>query len=132
MPPKTRPKPPAVQNIPNLKRKEVSNYSPSDLWTEQEDKIFLKYCPSKRIRFYHTLSRDISNRPHEALKLTVGDLQWKLTADKKQYAEVSLNGKTGKRQVPLFHSIPYVKDYLDHEHPCPLNLKAPLFCGEGN
>jgi integrase/recombinase XerD len=131
IPPKTRPKPEAVQNIPQLKRKEISNYSPDDLWTEEDDRIFLKYCPSKRMQFYHTIARDVSNRPHEVLKLKVGDIKWKLTPDKKQYAEVSLSGKTGKRQVPLFHSIPFVKDYLDHEHPQGSNLDAPLFCGLG-
>lgn len=127
---KNRAKPPVVQNIPALKRKEISNYSPEDLWTEEDDRIFLKYCPTKRMKFYHTVSRDASDRPHEVLKLKVGDIKWKLTPDKKQYAEISLSGKTGKRHIPLFHSIPYVKDYLDHEHPSP-NTDAPLFCGLG-
>ena len=130
VPSKTRPKPPVVQNIPQLKRKEISNYSPDDLWTEEDDRIFLRYCPTKRMKFYHTVSRDASDRPHEVLKLKVGDIKWKLTPDKKQYAEISLSGKTGKRHIPLFHSIPYVKDYLDHEHPSP-NPDAPLFCGLG-
>ena len=41
-----RPKPAVVENIPNLKRKEQSIYKPSDLWNEQDDLLFLKYCPS--------------------------------------------------------------------------------------
>lgn len=40
-----RPKPPVVENMPNLKRKEQSIYKPSDLWTEEDDLLFLKYCP---------------------------------------------------------------------------------------
>ena len=127
---KTRPKPTAVENIPNLKRKEISTYSPSDLWTMADDEIFLRYCPTKRIKAYHTVARDTSCRPHELLKLKVSDIKWKLTPDKKQYAEISLNGKTGKRHIPLFHSIPYVKDYLDHEHPSP-NPNAAFICGLG-
>jgi hypothetical protein len=128
---RTRPKPQVVQNIPHLRRREISIYSPSDLWTEHDDEIFLKYCPSKRIKFYHTASRDISNRPHELLKLKVGDVKWKVTPDKKQYAEIDISGKTGTRHVPLFHSIPYLKDYLDHEHPQGSNINSPLFCGLG-
>jgi hypothetical protein len=44
---------------------------PSDLWTNEDDAIFLSYCPSKRIKCYHAVSRDTSCRPHEILKLKV-------------------------------------------------------------
>ncbi|MBV9175682.1 MAG: hypothetical protein JO297_01445 [Nitrososphaeraceae archaeon] len=70
--PQKRPKPPVIENIPKLKRKEVSVYKPSDLWTSEDDVLFLRYCPSKRIRCYHAVSRDTSCRPHEILKLTAG------------------------------------------------------------
>jgi hypothetical protein len=40
-----------------------------------------------------------------------------------------VNGKTGSRQIPLIDSIPYIKDYLDHEHPQPGNPNAILICG---
>jgi hypothetical protein len=42
---------------------------------------------------------------------------------------VLLSGKTGSRPIPLINSIPYLKDYLDHEHPQPSNSNAPLICG---
>jgi hypothetical protein len=42
-----------------------------------------------------------------------------------------VNGKTGSRPIPLIDSIPYLKDYLDHEHPQPRNPNAPLICGTG-
>src|SRR5919108_187725 len=48
-----------------------------------------------------------------------------------QYAEVFVNGKTGSRPLPLINSIPYVKDYLDHEHPQPGNPDAILIAGDG-
>ena len=35
-----------------------------------------------------------------------------------------VNGKTGTRHIPLINSIPYLKDYLDHEHPQPRNPNA--------
>lgn len=34
---------PPCRNISNLKRKEQSS---SDLWTEEDNLLFLKYCPS--------------------------------------------------------------------------------------
>src|SRR5438552_14446516 len=76
--PNTRPKPSLVENIPLLKRKEVSIYKPSDLWTEQDDILFLKYCPTKRIKCYHAISRDGSCRPHEILKVRITDVTFKL------------------------------------------------------
>ena len=56
-------RPPIVENIPQLKRKEKSVYKPSDMWSAQDDLIFLRYCPSKRMKCYHTMSGDLSARP---------------------------------------------------------------------
>jgi hypothetical protein len=53
------------------------------------------------------MSRDSAARPHELLKLRIKDVVFKLTpADKKQYAEILVNGKTGTRPIPLIDSIP--------------------------
>lgn len=76
------------------------------------------------------ISRDLSGRPHEILKLKIREIFFK-TADDRQYAEVLVNGKTGSRHIPLINSIPFVKDYLDHEHPQPRNRNAPFICGTG-
>jgi integrase len=113
--PNKRIKPKAVENIVHLKRKEQSIYKPSDLWTQEDDLLFLKYCPNKRDRCYHTISRDLSCRPHELLKLRIRDITFKI-AGNYQYADVVVNGKTGSRPIPLLSSIPYVKDWLD-QHP---------------
>jgi integrase len=129
--PDKRPKPTIFENIPKLKRKEKSIYKPSDLWTQQDDLLFLKYCPSKRVKCYHAISRDSSCRPHEIVKLKIKDIAFKITDGNYQYAEVLVNGKTGSRPIPLIDSIPYLKDYLDHEHPQPGNPNAPLICGTG-
>jgi integrase len=126
-----RPKPSVIENIPQLRRKEKSIYKPTDLWVEEDESLFLKYCPSKRIKCYHAVSRDASARPHEVLKLKIKDIVFKFTPDKKQYAEILINGKTGTRHIPLFNSIPYIKDYLDHEHPQSGNPNAPFICGVG-
>jgi integrase len=125
-----RPKPKVVENIPRLKRKEQSIYKPTDLWTQEDDLLFLKYCPSKRDRCYHTISRDLSCRPHEILNLRIKDIVFKTTGDY-QYAEVLVNGKTGSRSIPLISSIPYVKDWLD-SHPQRGNPNAFLIPSLGD
>ena len=112
-----------------MKRKEVSIYKPTDLWTQEDDLLFLKYCPSKRDRCYHVVSRDLSCRPHELLKLRIKDIVFKLAGDR-QYAEILLSGKTGQRHIPLINSIPYLKDWLD-DHPVSGNPNSPLICGFG-
>jgi hypothetical protein len=48
--PQKRPKPSVIESVPQLRRKEISTYKPSDLWTNEDDVVFLRYCPSKRIK----------------------------------------------------------------------------------
>ncbi|HKG31392.1 MAG TPA: hypothetical protein VKA91_08975, partial [Nitrososphaeraceae archaeon] len=88
--PNKRPKPEILDNIPQLKRKEKSIYRPADLWTAEEDLLFLKYCPSKRMRCYHAVARDLGCRPHEILKLRISSISWRLI-ENRQYAEVVVN-----------------------------------------
>ena len=122
-------RPKFIENIPQLKRKEKSIYKPTDLWTAQDDLLFLKYSPSKRMKCFHTMAKDTSCRPHELLKLRIRDVTFKITPDKSQYAEIQVNGKTGSRPLVLIGSIPYVKDYLDHEHPQPGNPNGIFLSG---
>jgi integrase len=127
-----RPKPQAIDNIPQLKRKEQSIYKPTDLWTVQDDLLFIKYCPSKRIKCYHAMSRDTGCRPHELLRLRIKDIVFRSTGNgQQQYAEILVNGKTGSRHIPLIDSLPYIKDFLDHEHPQPNNPSGIFLCGNG-
>lgn len=124
--PRQRPRPELLNNIPKLKRKEVSIYKPTDLWTLEDDLVFLKWCPSVRDRCYHAISRDLSARPHEILNLKIKDIVFKQSGSKR-YAEVLVNGKTGTRHLPLIDSLPYVKEWLDH-HPQRNNKNAYLIC----
>jgi integrase/recombinase XerD len=117
-------------DIPQLKRKEVSCYKPSDLWTQEDDLLFLKWVTNKRDRCYHTMSRDLSARPHEILNLKIKDVIFK-NANGYQYAEVLVNGKTGSRHIPLIQSIPYIKEWLS-DHPIRNNTKSPLFVNLDN
>jgi integrase/recombinase XerD len=124
--PKKRPKPKVVQNIHELKRKEQSIYKPTDLWSTQDDQLFLKHCPNIRDRCYHVISRDLSARPSEILSLKIKDIIFK-NAGGKQYAECLVNGKTGTRHLPLIDSLPYLKDWLD-QHPQRNNHNSYLIC----
>jgi integrase/recombinase XerD len=123
-------KPDCIMGIRQLKRKEISCYKPSDLWSQEDDLLFLKWVTNKRDRCYHTMARDLSARPHEILNLKIKDIMFKTTTDNKQYAEVLVNGKTGARHIPLIQSIPYIKDWLS-DHPCRNNPNSPLFVGLG-
>jgi integrase/recombinase XerD len=130
-PSKDRPKPPPVENIAQLKRKEKSIYKPTDLWNDEDDLLFLKYCPNPRDRCYHMMSDDSSCRPDELLRLRIKDVVFKITPDKtRQYAEILVNGKTGSRSIPLINSIPYIKDWID-QHPHSGNPNSILLCGSG-
>src|ERR1041385_4536418 len=122
-------KPEYIMGVKRLKRKEISCYKPSDLWTQEDDLLFLKWVTNKRDRCYHAMTRDLSARPHEILNLRIRDIVFK-TAGNKQYAEVLVNGKTGSRHIPLIQSIPYVKDWLSN-HPSRNNLNSPFFLGQG-
>jgi integrase len=115
MEPSKRPIPDVVKNIRSFKRKEQSIYKPTDLWTEQDDALFLKYCPNKRDRCYHMVAHDSSCRPSEILGLKIKSIVFKTTGEH-QYAEILVSGKTGTRHIPLFSALPYIKDWLD-SHP---------------
>jgi integrase/recombinase XerD len=117
-----------IISIPKLKRKEISIYKPSDLWSTEDDLLFLKYCPDDRVRCYHSISRDLSARPHEILDLKIRDIVFK-TARNKFYAECLVNGKTGSRHLPLIDSLPYVKNWID-QHPRRNNPDAYLICSK--
>jgi hypothetical protein len=45
--------------------------------------------------------------------------------------EIPVNGKTGPRTVPMFHSVPYYKAWIE-DHPVKGNPDAPLFCAMQN
>jgi len=120
---------PSCVDVPSLKRKEKSTSKPTDMWTQEDDILFLKYCPSKRDRCYHAVSRDSSCRPHELLKIRIKDIVFKMVGNR-QYAEILVNGKTGQRAIPLINSIPYLKDWID-DHPQSGNESAVLICGFG-
>lgn len=119
--------PDIVKDIPLFKKKEKTNVQAKDLWTVEDDAVFLKYCDDARLQFYHTSSLDTSARPHELLALKIGDVKVKRAGDH-TYAEteVGRGGKTKSRTVPLILSLPYFKALLQ-VHPEPNNPNAFVF-----
>ena len=114
-----------MRNISQLKRLEHTIIKPTDLWTAEDLTLFLRYCPSKRDKAYFTVAMDSSCRPDEILKLRIRDIIFKTSGNANLYAEIVVNGKTGNRSIPLFASIPYVKDWID-DHPQGRNPNAFL------
>lgn len=125
-PPMMQARPPHTKAIRSIKRVEESIYTSNDMWTEEDDALFLKYCPDTEIKAYHTMRRDTSARPHEILKLDIADIDFRVSPNGSHYAEVVPNGKTGQRPLPLFHSVAYIKKWLN-EHPMATVSGAPLF-----
>jgi integrase len=94
-----RPKPAVVVGLKKAKpkggkRKKV--FGPKDLWDEEDNEIFFKYCPDARIKGYHGLAIDTGARPHELLQLKMQDVVWPPDG---QGPKLQLNGKTGPRTV---------------------------------
>lgn len=110
---------------------EEETYKPTDLWTEEDDMLFYKYCPSLRDKCWHAVARDTGCRPHEMLKLKIKDIVVQHYEDGKQIAKIQVNGKTGVRNVRIYNGYPRLKDWLTSGHPYPGNPNAPLFCGVG-
>lgn len=52
-------------------------YKPSDLWSQEDDLLFLKWVTNKRDICYHMMSRDTSCRIHEQLALKIKDIVFK-------------------------------------------------------
>ena len=106
----------------------ISPVKNKDLWTIEEDALFIKYCEDPRIQCYHLMARDTSACPDELLQIKIGDIKFK-SADSKQFAEVEV-GRYGKKRktriVPLINSLPYLKAWLA-QHPMGGNPDAYLF-----
>lgn len=119
--------PPCMQGVKQLPKKTKTPYTPSDLWNPADHDVFLRYCPQKRDKCYHAMARDTSARPHELLKLRVGDINVRIEPTSgRQYAEILVSGKTKARTIPLIDSLPYLKEWLEI-HPHSANPDAPLF-----
>jgi integrase len=111
-----RPKPPIVAGLKIAKPKggkKRKRYGPGDMWTLEDNEIFLKYCPDPRIKAYHGLAIDTGARPHELLKLKIGDIVWPPDGQPPRFI---LNGKTGSRTNRSIRYHKYLRNFID-QHP---------------
>ena len=129
---KNRPKPAVVQNIQKSRREEKDEdlYRPEDVWTQEEDLLFCKHCPSKRDIAYHMVARDTGCRRDEMVKMKIKDMKIK-PMEGGIKAEIRVIGKTGPGNVRVYRSYPYLTKWLSEGHPFPNVPSAPIFCGEG-
>jgi integrase len=75
-----KPIPPAIMGIKTVKKKGPrSNVKATDLWTWEEDALFVKYVEDPRIACYHMMARDTSARPSEMLAIKIEDIKIKKT-----------------------------------------------------
>jgi integrase len=128
-----REKPECMKGVKKLPRKQKSSYNSGNIWDQRDNLIFLKYCHLARDRCFHAMAMDTSCRPHELLGLKIKDIEFSYTDDGKHYALVRIkHGKTGPRTVPLIDSLPYLKEWIQQEHPTSSNLDSWLFVSTGN
>jgi hypothetical protein len=80
-------------NIPHIKRREISIYKPMDLWTEEDDILFYKYCLSLRDKCWHAVSRDAGCRVREMLKIKIKDIVIQQLENGYQIAKITVSGK---------------------------------------
>ena len=98
LPPDKRPKSDIIPYLPRMKRMEKT-YKPSDMWTIEDNELFLRYCPDPRIKCYHSIATATGARPHEILNLKIEDIIWPVDGGNPSF---TVNGKTGQRSLRIF------------------------------
>jgi integrase len=83
------------------------------MWTLENQNIFFKYCPSKKIKCYHAIAVDTGARPHEILGLRIEDIIWPPDGRPPTF---TVSGKTGSRPLPLLRFHRYVREWIE-QHP---------------
>lgn len=133
LPPIERKLPDFIKGMNPLKRKEKTCYTASDMWTEEDDELFLKYCENPTIRLYHMLSRDFSNRPAELLRKRICDFTEEVDVNGKPYMTTTIGegGKTTIREVGALKGHAYYVEYIQKYHPTPTDPKSFLFRNRG-
>ena len=85
---------------------------PEELLTEEEIKLLVNNTPSLRNKALIMLLYDGALRISEALNLKL-----KHCVSDSYGMYIIVKGKTGMRKVRLVESVPYIKEYIDKEHP---------------
>lgn len=89
---------------------------------EADVRPMIEACLNARDKALIATAWDAGPRSGELQALTVGDV-----SDHKHGLQITVDGKTGQRSVPLITSVPYVNKWLD-AHPRRGERGAPLWC----
>ena len=110
--------PPQLKGLRFPKKKSKTPIRREHFWTDEEHKVFLKYCEDPRLACYHAIARDTGARPGELLDLKMSDLKIETSVSTgKKYAEFTIGdrvgGKTKKpRPANISDAIPYLNVWV--------------------
>lgn len=111
------------ESIKWFKKKRVrdSPVEDKDIWSEEEIMKAIDAEPSVRGKCIWSLLYESACRNSEFRNLKIGDI-----SRRDQLYMITVDGKTGKRSIPIISSIPYLETLLQH-HPNKNNSDAWLF-----
>jgi site-specific recombinase XerD len=117
---------PDIVDFP-LPKKSNNSLVSSDLLTEEEVLKMINVCDNLRDKAIISLLYDSACRISEITNLNIENII--IETEKTGY--IVVNGKTGKRQVPLSFSIPSLRNWLN-SHPLKNKPNSPLFIALNN
>lgn len=92
--------------LPKLSR--IETVTVEDLYTKEELAAIFKSCNSMRDRAMLEVLYESAARVSELLSMTIENIQF----NENGTATIIIKGKTGTRKVPLFRSVPVLKQWL--------------------
>jgi len=96
--------------------------SPEKIPQAQDIRDILAVCQSQRDRALVATYWNSGGRLHELLEANIGSVQFD-----RYGAIISVNGKTGRRQIRLVSAVPDLQLWLSRFHPYKNDPNAPLF-----
>jgi integrase/recombinase XerD len=103
------------------KEKTQSLIDPSKLWYPNEIKQLVSVCKHPRDKALLMGLYESGARKSEFIGLKIKDIHFD-----NQQMKISVNGKTGKRNISLIDSIPYIRLWYEN-HPCKNDMDAYFF-----
>jgi len=94
----------------------------SDMLTRDDLKQLLKSCLGERESVILYFLWETGVRAGELLNIKISDLK-----DNRSYFTVEVDGKTGRRNIPIVETVPYMRKWLNM-HPAKHDTNAPVFC----
>jgi len=114
-------KKPEIADFP-MPKKDGNNLLSSDLLSEDDIEKMVNIADNPRDKALLNVLFDSACRKSEILNLNIEDF----VADSDGTGYICVDGKTGKRQVPLSFSIPSLKAWLNN-HPFKNKTDSPMF-----